>query len=293
LTLYFNSEVKFMPAKVQSIPSLAPKFPLAILCVEDNPVHAELCLEILSGAEFDLTAEVVATREEFVAKLRTGVFDIVLSDYHLGSWTGLEALDAMQEMGLDIPFLLMTSALEERTAIECTRRGITDYVIKSRIDQLPAAIHQALEQRAARVERERAELSLAKAETKLRELAEYIPNAVFIDRGSKCTYVNSAAEAITGYSRIELVRNGFWSLIPESSKSSAEGQRRHARRSDEPVRCRTQIATRWGSERPVEFTIKALEIAGARAELITVVPIVQPHPMSVVPESLRGGVSAS
>jgi PAS domain S-box-containing protein len=282
-----------MPSKVQSIPSLAPKFPLAILLVEDNPVHAELCLEVLSGAEFDLTAEHVATHDEFVGKLRTGAYDIVLSDYHLGTWTGLEALDAMHEMGLDIPFLLMTSALEERTAVECTRRGITDYVLKSRLDQLPAAIHQALEQRAARVERERAELSMARAESKFRELAEYIPNAVFIDRGSKCTYVNSAAEAITGYSRIELASNGFWSLIPEQCKSSAEGQRRHARRTEETVRCRTQIATRWGSERSVEFTIKALEIAGARAELITVVPVVQPHSAPAVAENARAGISAS
>jgi PAS domain S-box-containing protein len=280
-----------MPSKVQSIPSLAPKFPLAILLVEDNPVHVELCLEILGAAEFDLAAQVVATREEFVGKLRAGVYDIVLSDYHLGSWTGLEALDAMQEMGSDVPFILMTSALEERTAVECTRRGITDYVLKNRMDQLPAAIHQALEQRAARVERERAELSLAKAETKFRELAEYIPNAVFIDRGSRCTYVNSAAEAITGYSRHELVRSGFWSLIPAESKSSAEGQRRRARRSDEPVRCRTQITTRWGSGRSVEFTVKVLEIAGGRAELITVVPIVESGAVPILLENARAGVS--
>ncbi len=281
-----------MPSKVQSIPSLAPKFPLGILLVEDNPVHVELCLEVLGGAEFDLNAQVVATREEFVERLRTGVYDVVLSDYHLGAWTGLEALDAMQEMGSDVPFILMTSALEERTAVECTRRGITDYVLKSRMDQLPAAIHQALEQRAARVERERAELSLAKAETKLRELAEYIPNAVFVDRGSRCTYVNSAAEAITGFSRNELVRSGFWSLIPAESKSSAEGQRRRARRSDEPVRCRTQITTRWGSDRSVEFTIKAIEIAGARAELITVVPIVDSRAVPMLLENARAGISA-
>jgi len=280
-----------MPSKVQSIPSLAPKFPLAILLVEDNPVHAELCLEVLSGAEFDLSAEVVTTRGEFVEKLQTGVYDIVLSDYHLGTWTGLDALDAMREMGMDIPYLLMTSALEEQTAVECTRRGITDYVLKSRLDQLPMAIHQALEQRAARVERERAELSTARAETKLRELAEYIPNAVFIDRGSKCMYVNSAAEAITGFSRNELVRSGFWSLIPAEIKSAAEGQRRHARRTEEPVRCRTQISTRWGSDRLVEFTIKALEIAGARAELISVFPIVESRTAPVVAQNTRAAVS--
>lgn len=265
-----------MPSKVRSIPSLAPKFPLSVLLVEDNPADAELCAEILAGAQFDLTVDAVTTRGEFVEKLKKGIYDLVLSDYHLGTWTGVQALDAMQEMGSDLPFVLMTSALEEQTAVECMKRGVTDYVLKSRMDQLPAAVHQALEQRAARVERERAELSLAKAESRIRALAQYIPNAVFIDRGSKCTYVNHAAEAITGFSRNELVRAGFWSLIPVECKTSAEGQRRRARRSDEPVRCRTLITTKWGTDRWVEFTIEALEIEGARAELITAVPLAAP-----------------
>jgi PAS domain S-box-containing protein len=280
-----------MPGRVPSIPSLAPKYPLSLLLVEDDPVHAELCVEILAGAEFDLSARIVSTRQEFVEQLRSGIFDLVLSDYHLGSWTGMEALDAMQEIGSDLPFILMTSALEEQTAVECMRRGITDYILKRRMEQLPAAIHQALERRAARVERERAELSLAKAESKFRELAEYIPNAAFIDRGSKCIYVNSAAEAITGYSRNELARSGFWNLIPEDSKPSAEGQRRRARRSDEPIRCRTQITTKWGSDRWVEFTIKALEIEGARAELITAVPVTDARTVPMMLENSRSAIS--
>lgn len=282
-----------MPGKVRAIPSLAPKFPLAVLLVEDNPVDAELCTEILAGAQFDLTVDRVTGRAQFVEKLKNGTYDLVLSDYHLGAWTGMEALDAMQEIGSDLPFVLMTAALEKQTAVECMKRGVTDYVLKSRMDQLPGAIHQALEQRAARVERERAELSLAKAESRFRALAQYIPNAVFIERGSQCTYVNRAAESITGYSRNELVRSGFWSLIPEETKTSAEGQRRRARRSDEPIRCRTLITTKWGSDRWVEFTIQALETEGGRAELITAVPVASPSAVSMSYELGAAGASAS
>jgi CheY-like chemotaxis protein len=77
-----------MPSNGQSIPSLAPKFPLTILLVEDNLVDAELCIEFLSGAQFDVTADVVNTREDFADKLRTTNYDIVLADYHPGVMDG-------------------------------------------------------------------------------------------------------------------------------------------------------------------------------------------------------------
>lgn len=274
-----------MPSNGQSIPSLAPKFPLTVLLVEDNSVDAELCIEFLSGAQFDVTADVVSTREEFVDKLRTTSYDIVLADYHLGSWTGMEALDIVQEQNCDIPFVLMTAALGEQTAVECMKRGVTDYILKDRMDRLPVAICRALEQRAARIERQRAANGLEQAETKFRALAEYMPSAVFIQHRSKCSYVNRAAEAITGYHRGELLANGFWSLIPDEDLHFAQGHRQRARAAELPVRCRTQITTKWGSQRWLEFTVKILEIDGARAELITAVPIPAPRGLAETVET--------
>lgn len=268
-----------MPIKGKPIPSLAPKFPLTLLMVEDNPADAELCVEFLSGAQFDVTAQIVTTRDEFVGKLQTGNFDIVLADYHLGAWTGMEAFDAMQEIGSDVPFILMTAALGEQTAVECMRRGVADYILKDRLDRLPVAICRALEQRAGRLERHRAQRNLEQAETRFRALADYMPTAVFIEHGSKCNYANRAAEAITGYTRQELTAMGFWRLVTPEAMPVVLNQRRKARSANLPVRCRAQITTKWGSERWLEFTVRLLEVDGAKAEMITAVPIPVPRPI--------------
>ena len=75
--------------------NLAPKFPLSVLLVEDNPADAELCLEFLSKAQFDIQFDLVTTAEQVIAQIRTTNYDIVLADYNLGSWTGMDVLNLL------------------------------------------------------------------------------------------------------------------------------------------------------------------------------------------------------
>jgi PAS domain S-box-containing protein len=267
----------------ESVPSLAPKFPLTVLLVEDNSVDAELCIEFLSGAQFDLTADLAQTPEEFVEKLQIANYDVVLADYHLGpAWTGMDAFDILQEQGRDVPFILITAALGDDTAIECMNRGIADYILKDRMERLPVAIYRALEQRAARNERRRAERSLAHAEVKFRALAEFMPAAVFLEQGTRCNFANRAAEALTGFSRSELLNSSFWQLIPEQLRPEVYAQLHRAQSAEMPVRCRAQIVTKWGAERCLDCTVKVLQVDGGLAELITAVPIprLADHPVA-------------
>jgi len=266
-----------MASDREQIPNLAPKFPLRVLLVEDNPADAELCLEFLSVAQFELTADVTQTPKDFVDRLQTAGYDVVLADYNLGSWTGLDALDMLQEQGCDVPFILLTAALGDETAIECMKRGVADYVLKERMERLPVAIYRALEQRAARIERRRADRSVEEAEAKFRALAESMQAAVFVEQGSKCSYVNRAAEAITGFPRGELLGMSFWQLIPEGFRPTTYGHpRRHPQSAELPVRYQTQINTKWGSERWLDCTVKLLQIDGSLAALIAAVPIPRP-----------------
>jgi PAS domain S-box-containing protein len=269
----------------ESIPSLAPRFPLTALLVEDNPVDSELCIEFLSGAQFDLTADRARTPEEFVEKLQIANYDVVLADYHLGpAWTGMDAFDILQEQGRDVPFILVTAALGEDTAVECMNRGIADYVLKDRMERLPVAIYRALEQRAARNERRRAERSLAHAEMKFRALAEFMPAAVFLEQGTRCSYVNRSAEALTGFPRGELLNRSFWQLVPEQLRPEVYAQLHRAQSEDMPVRCRAQIVTKSGAERWLDCTVKVIQIDGGFAELITAVPAPRPADHPVAPQ---------
>ncbi len=44
----------------------------------------------------------------------------------------------------DVPFIFVTNALTREMEIEKLTSGVTDYVLKSELDYLPYAVHQAL-----------------------------------------------------------------------------------------------------------------------------------------------------
>jgi DNA-binding response OmpR family regulator len=77
------------------------KSPLSVLLVEDNSDDAALCLRVLKKAHLEIRCDVVKTQEEFVNHLHDGTYDIVLADYALGSWTGMDALNLLRKTGLD------------------------------------------------------------------------------------------------------------------------------------------------------------------------------------------------
>ena len=119
--------------------------PVRVLLVEDVLDDAELCLAELRRAGFEVQADVVAAPEEFSDRLRRSSYDIVLADYRLPNWTGMEAFERLQALEKDIPFILVTGALGEQAAVDCLKQGITDYVLKDALVHLPTAVRRALE----------------------------------------------------------------------------------------------------------------------------------------------------
>jgi PAS domain S-box-containing protein len=272
-----------------SVSSLAPKFPLSLLLVENNAPDAQLYVEALSSAQFDLTAEVARTPEEFVEKLQLSNYDIILASYHLGAtWTGMDALDLLLEQGRDIPFILLTDPLGDQLAVDYMKSGIADYILKDRLDRLPVAIYRALEQRATRQERLSAERALEHAENKFHALAEFMPAAVFLQQGTQCTYVNRAAEAVTGFRRGQLMQMSFWQMITKAARPTTYEQIHRTQSADRPVRCHTQITTKWGTERWLECRVKVLQMDGGIAALITAIPISGPPDRTFTSEETIG-----
>jgi PAS domain S-box-containing protein len=255
--------------------SPAPRFPLSLLLVEDNPADAELCLEFLDRAQFDIRSDVVTTAKEFVDRTSTTDYDIIVADYNLGCWTGMDALDLLNQQGRDIPFILLTAALGDQTAVECMQRGIADYVLKNRMDLLPVAIYRALEQKALRNERRQSARSLEESDAKFRALAEAIPTAVFVEQGTRCRYVNRAAEILTGYSREELLAKTFCQLLPEGLRK-ALAEQFHAELNtldadESQTAFEARILTKRGEWRSLSVTVGIFQVDGRLAALISAV----------------------
>jgi signal transduction histidine kinase len=161
----------------QGPPQTTPAVALRFLLVEDNPVDVELVQRELRRAEFVFTSVAVQTPEDFSREVRANCPQIVLADYNLPHWRGMEAVELLRRDNLDVPLILVTGALGEVNAVECLKQGATDYVLKGALTRLPVAIRRALQERDLREQRKHAEEMLAKKVEELarsnRELEEF------------------------------------------------------------------------------------------------------------------------
>ena len=141
---------------------------LRVLHVEDNQLDAELVARALREGGFSASIVVVQAEAEFERQLPLHRPDVVIADYNLPQWKGMDALEVLRREGLEIPLILVSGALGDITAVECIKRGATDYVLKDGLARLPEAVRRALlEKRLLRL-RHKAEEDLAR---KVEELA--------------------------------------------------------------------------------------------------------------------------
>jgi signal transduction histidine kinase len=137
------------------------KTQLSVVLVEDNPLDATLILRSLRQSGFEVNSATVQDESAFVRALHTHRPEIILADFNLPAWEGMDALNVLKREGLDIPLILVSGALGDVTAVECIKKGATDYVLKDGLVRLPAAIRRALQEKDLRQLRRQAEEKLA------------------------------------------------------------------------------------------------------------------------------------
>ncbi len=122
---------------------------LRILILEDAVNDAELLERELHRSKISFTARHVASRSDYVKGLDEFAPDVVLSDYSLPDFNGMQALRLAQEHVPHIPVIIVTGSINEETAVECMKAGAADYVLKEHIGRIGSAIQSALEKKEA------------------------------------------------------------------------------------------------------------------------------------------------
>ena len=131
---------------------------LQLLVVEDSEPDVEVLARYLLKAGLIVDIRRVQTEHDFVSALQDRTPDLILSDFSLPEFDGLQALELAVAHAPEIPFIYVSGTIGEERAIEALRRGATDYVLKTNLARLPTAIERALREasvRAAKVKSEK------------------------------------------------------------------------------------------------------------------------------------------
>jgi len=117
--------------------------PVRILHLEDDLADARIIADALRDGGLGAEVTVVGNQPEFLAALDRR-FDLVLADFKLPAFDGLQALALWRARWPDQPFLFVTGFLGEERAVESLKRGATDYVLKGNLARLVPAIRRAV-----------------------------------------------------------------------------------------------------------------------------------------------------
>lgn len=178
-----------------------------ILVNEDSEIDFKLLEAEFKRAQFECHLRRVGTREQFHRELHAFRPDLVISDYYLIGFNGLDALEIVNRETPDIPLIILTNALNEEIAVECMKRGATDYVLKNRLPRLVAILKSALE-------RQRLSRENVRIHREYEQLIRLTPD-LFCLAGLDGTLqvVNPAWTLRLGFAENELVNRPLFTLV--------------------------------------------------------------------------------
>ena len=134
--------------------------PLRVLFVEDSEDDMLLLVRQLRQGGYAPTCEHVETADAFRSALHRGGWEVIISDYSMPRFSGLEALAITLQLASDVPFLMVSGTVGEEVAVESIKAGAADYLMKQNLIRFVPAVARALRDAAERRAMRRAEAVL-------------------------------------------------------------------------------------------------------------------------------------
>ena len=178
---------------------------LRLLLIEDSQSDAMLVIRELTRHGYKPVYELVDSAESMRAALDKGEWDIVISDYVLPGFSGLDALRLLNQNNQNIPCIIISGQIDDETAVSAIKAGAKDYVMKDNLKRLGSVVERELSETQARQEHQKAEESLRQNQIWI-ERQKSLSNAIlqlFWEVSSKNYYLEKALDLIYDWSKCD------------------------------------------------------------------------------------------
>ena len=240
--------------------------PLHILFLHSHPRQVDRCLQELDKVHFTVSAEIVATPEQFSERLGSHAYDLVVAEHAIPACR--ETLELLRSSKRQIPLIFVGGALQRESVAELITRGAYDCIEMDHIGHLPVAIRRALDEKTLREERDRAEIGLRHSEARYRALAGNLSYGICrCNPDGRFLEVNEAMVKMLGYASKEelLAVNLASDLIQDPDKRAQLLGQPDSQGSIAPI----EIEWKRKDGTTLKVRLSGQEVLGEQAELDT------------------------
>ncbi|MEJ7601211.1 MAG: PAS domain S-box protein [Kofleriaceae bacterium] len=197
--------------------------PLRVLLVEDSPSDAKLVIAELRKLDREIEYERVEEAPAMQAALARSAWSLILSDWSLPRFSGIEALRVVKASGLDLPFIIVSGTVGEETAVAAIREGAEDYVLKDKLGRLRAAVDRSLREHEERTARRHAEARMHEQEARFRALLENSWDVITLKNAAhELVYVSPAIERVLGFAPHEVTNRSCLGFVHPEDREAVE-----------------------------------------------------------------------
>lgn len=195
--------------------------PLAVLLVEDSEDDALLIIEELREGGYSPSFERVQTQEALLDSFGRG-WDVIIADYRLPHFSGLDALRMVRDLDPDMPFIVVSGQISEDTAVAAMRAGAQDYVLKHNLARLAPVVDRELREVGIRRERRKAVEALARSEQILQSIVDSSSAAIYLnDIEGRYLLANDGTARMLGTTKQMLIGKTAYDFLPEDNAESS------------------------------------------------------------------------
>jgi PAS domain S-box-containing protein len=187
---------------------------LRVLIVEDSEDDALLVERELKQGGYEVSFKRVETEEAMDAALSKEKWDIIISDYVLPHFSGLEALGLVKRKGIDLPFIITSGKIGEEAGIETIKAGAHDYLMKNNLKRLASAVERAMCDAESRREFKKAEEAIKRSNEEWEETFNSMTDSIFVlDKDFNIIKANKASIEILKMNYKDIIGRKCYELV--------------------------------------------------------------------------------